>query len=1000
MHRAIIGRAIFIALACVLCVPLMASAQSSIVGLVRDESGGVLPGVTVEGSSPVLIEKVRTNVTDEQGRYRLVDLRPGTYRLTFSLTGFSTVVRDGVELPANFTATVNADLKVGSLQETVTVSGAAPMVDVQQASKTQVLTRDLADTLPTTRNIFSVGILVPGVRQQTPDVGGSRSMEQAYMRAHGIASNNTMQLVDGMLVNSHESDNCCMSYVDDAFQAEASVMTSGIPAETNLGGIRINIIPKDGGNVVSGAVFVGGTNGTWQSDNIDAALRARKIAAANGVAHIQNFNGAMGGPIKRDKIWFFISARHTSTDETVANVPKEIILPDGTIIRSILDQFVRDGLLRLVWQVSPNNKFGVWYERVWKRKGKDFVYGQDPRAAEQRNEKGQMYGEGQVKWTSTLTSKLLVEAGYSSDIVRYSAFNQPGAFKTPGTSEAYAWAQKTDTALNASFYPQCAYVTGCTLWMSVNNRRVETNGMQLAGSVSYVTGTHNLKMGFQDTFGPVHAYRLYNGDLVMNYVNGKPSTVTVYNTPVVSKPNDKYDVGLYVQDAWTIKRLTLNPGVRVQYFKSEMQETSMAAGRFVPARFFVAQPDLPKWGPDWAPRFSAAYDLFGDGKTAVKGSVNKYFAPWTGGYASRYANSAVLSESRNWYDADLNPGTSTISGVVLPTNGDNIAQDNEIGPSASGNFGTRSDRNPAPDLRNFSNWEYTASLQHQLFPRVSVTAGYFHRSYRDLMIIDRQQITNADYTSFTTTMPDFSNDPTLAGVLDPSEILTIYNLNSAKRSVYNASQVDTNSTGALGGLANQSIYNGVEVSFSARLARGTMLGGWTMEKNISVFCDTNDDPNGVSSSDMYQGAAVASGGRFCDMRQFDVPFRHEFKVSGTYPLPYGVDFGAVVQSYPGSPRVITWQPAASLFPGGRTNAETIILTKPGAAFLPRYSQLDINFKKNFRAGRKRFSVQVDLFNALNANAIWSTNNTIGSSLGQVTSILMGRLPRLAFQMQW
>jgi hypothetical protein len=367
----------------------------------------------------------------------------------------------------------------------------------------------------------------------------------------------------------------------------------------------------------------------------------------------------------------------------------------------------------------------------------------------------------------------------------------------------------------------------------------------------------------------------------------------------------------------------------------------------------------------------------------VKGSVSKYFAPWTGGYATRYANSAVLSESRNWYDADLIPGTSTISGVVLATNGDNIAQDNEIGPSSSANFGQRSDRNPAPDIRNFSNWEYTASLQHQLLPRVSVTAGYFHRTYRDLMIIDRQQIATADYTSFTLPMPDFSNDPTLIGVLDPKEIITVYNLNSAKRSVYNASQLDTNSTGALGGTANQSIYDGLEVSFSARLAKGTVLGGWTMEKNISVFCDTNDNPNGVTSSDLYQGVTVSTGGRFCDNRDFDVPFRHEFK------------------SYPGSPRVITWQPAASLFPGGsRTNAETIILTKPGALFLPRYSQLDINFKKNFRAGQKRFSVQLDLFNALNANAIWGTNNSIGSSLGQVTSILMGRLPRLAFQMQW
>jgi hypothetical protein len=181
-------------LACLLLLPLAASAQSSIVGLVRDESGGVLPGVTVEAASPVLIEKVRINVTDEQGRYRLVDLRPGTYRMTFSLTGFSTVVREAVELPGDFTATVNVDLKVGSLEETVTVSGETPIVDVQQAARTQLVTRDLMDTLPTTRNVMSIASLVPGVRMVTPDIGGSRQMEQPLPRMHGSTTGRTLSL--------------------------------------------------------------------------------------------------------------------------------------------------------------------------------------------------------------------------------------------------------------------------------------------------------------------------------------------------------------------------------------------------------------------------------------------------------------------------------------------------------------------------------------------------------------------------------------------------------------------------------------------------------------------------------------------------------------------------------------------------------------------------------------------------------------------------------------
>ena len=397
-----------------------------------------------------------------------------------------------------------------------------------------------------------------------------------------------------------------------------------------------------------------------------------------------------------------------------------------------------------------------------------------------------------------------------------------------------------------------------------------------------------------------------------------------------------------------------------------------------------------------------AYDLAGSGRTALKANVSKYYAPWTGGFAQQYANAVILSDSRAWFDADLMPGTSTVSGVILPTNGDGIAQDNEIGPSSSANFGTRSDRNPAPGLQNFYNWEVTASVQHQLTSGVSVSAVYYHRTYGNLMITDRQQITNADYSSFTLPMPSFANDSTLSGVLNPNDVLTIYNLNPAKRSVFSASQVDSNSTGAMSGMGpKQSVDNGVEFSFSARLPRGTVFGGMTTERNVSKFCDYNDDPNGVTMSDLYQSATVSQGGRFCDQGQYGIPWRQEYKVAGNYPLGYGVDFGVVLQSYPGSPRVITWQPAASLFPGGnRTNSETIVLSKPGTLFQPRFNQLDITFRKSFRSGRKRFSLQVNLFNALNGAAPLSTNDSIGSSLGTLTSILPGRLPRIAFQMQW
>jgi len=339
------------------------------------------------------------------------------------------------------------------------------------------------------------------------------------------------------------------------------------------------------------------------------------------------------------------------------------------------------------------------------------------------------------------------------------------------------------------------------------------------------------------------------------------------------------------------------------------------------------------------------------------------------------------------------PGTSTRSGIRMPTDLDGIAQNNEIGPSSSANFGARSDRSYDPDIKRFSNWEYTGAVQHQLLANVAVGFSYFRRSYRDLVGSDRTLITLADYSSFQVRVPNVSNDPTLDGVIDPNEIITVYNLNPAKRTSF--SKILDSNTG------DQSIYTGFETSFSARLRNGAVVyGGWTIERNVSTFCTSDDNPNGSVGTDLYQANPIALGGRFCDEGNFDIPFVHDFKLAGSVPLWYDVTFGANLQAYPGLPRIITWTPPAAVFPGGRTNSETIILTEPGTSFQPRYNQLDITVKKNFRAGRKTFSLQADIFNVTNSSSILTTTNSVGASLGQVNSILYGRLPRLVFQMKF
>src|SRR5438034_9271023 len=312
-----LGPVLVVAIACLLFRPTAADAQSAFSGVVKDASGAVLPGVTVEAASPVLIEKVRTVVSDGEGRYTIVDLRPGTYTVTFTLPGFNALKREGIELPGNVTLTLNGELRVGGVQESITVTSAAPIVDVQNTQRTHVFNRELLDALPTARNYSGLAALMPGVRMTNTDVGGNQQMEQIYMVTHGSRLTDTTVQVDGIALNSLLSDNQVQAYFSDAANAEVTYQTSGLGADVSGGGVKINMIPREGGNRFSGSAFIGGTDGSWQGDNVTDELRARGLKGGNYITHIYDYNFGFGGPIKKDKLWFFGSYRKFSTNDIV-----------------------------------------------------------------------------------------------------------------------------------------------------------------------------------------------------------------------------------------------------------------------------------------------------------------------------------------------------------------------------------------------------------------------------------------------------------------------------------------------------------------------------------------------------------------------------------------------------------------------------------------------------------------------------------------------------------
>jgi hypothetical protein len=959
-------------LLCLMAWPALSQAQSTIAGLVTDETGSVMPGVTVEASSPALIEKVRNATTDSQGRYSIVNVRPGTYAVTFTLPGFSTVIRDGIEVASNTNVPINAQLSVGALQESITVSGQTPVVDVQTTARRQVLTRDNLDSIPTSRNMQQIGSLMPGVKMSAPDVGGANSMNMTNLSARGLTAKETTYLVDGMDMRSMSSDGTVQYYPNNAMTQEFNYQTSSIGAETQAGGILLNMVPQTGGNIFHGTLYAGGSPNAWIAENIkgNPKFDALNFTSGDAATKIFETNTSAGGPILRDRLWFYGSFRYQAVDQIVADAA----YPTGLVDRTnwwrpqtwsgepgVSDQFIKNVSLRLTSQLSPKNKLTAYYDRTYKAQWHDLVAGQDPDTASRVTDPQHLvYYNAQAKWTGTLSNRVLVEAGYSSTLENRTSYQQPGVDQVRGTPEWFGRAAHEDI------------ITGRFWWASADGLRgIFPARYALVTSASYVTGSHSAKFGMQYVFGQEVNTTDFNGDLVQRYRSGVPDSVLVRNTPTHAEEKVNRDIGIYAQDAWTLKRLTVNAGVRLDHLNASIEDTAAMAGRFVPLRVQPHVPNLPNF-THVSPRLGAAYDLFGNAKTAIKVSFGRYMETWATGIARRYNPMLAQSESRTWTD----------------TNNDDIAQNNEIGPSPNALFGIPiQTRFPADDLDRGFNTEFTAGVQHQLVQGVAVTGTWYRRRLHNLERLDDRSLTLADYIPVSVVNP-----------LD-GEVFTAYNLVPAKFGVP-PNRVDTTSRDSD---RRRSTYNGLEMGFSARFGNGgTAFGGWSIERTIDVRCDSTWDPNTL---------------RFCDQSEYGMPWRSEFKIAGSYMLPYAFQASVALVSWPGVDRGgragetgVLWNigratryaadcagpctPGALVVPNLTLATLSVPLVQPGTLFNERWTQLDLGLRRVIKLrGTQTLNADLQAFNALNAAVIRTVNNTYGSSLGRPTSTLSPRVVR-------
>jgi hypothetical protein len=928
----------------VLCLSLVgvasARAQSVITGTVRDTSGAVLPGVSVEVSSPALIEQKRTTVTEGNGQFRIVDLRPGTYTIVFSLEGFETVRHEGVQLPSDFTATIDGLLKVGALEESVIVSGSSPVVDVASTARTQVVTREVLDAIPTGRSVQSFAALVPSVRMDSLDVGGARGSTQTYMTIRGLDRSQSHLFIEGMPVSPLLQST---TYYSDIQNQEISYQTTSLPADTSQGGARLNMIPRDGGNKFSGT-FVGSyKDGDWQGSNLTQRLIDRGLTRIDSFEKIYDVDGGIGGPILQNKLWFFTSHRRLANDTPVFNS----YYPDGS--PGIQDDRTWADQLRLTYQVNQKNRLVGYWNYTGKAVGHQLTPGTEPRASV--GWYAPNYLAAYAKLTSTISPRVLLEVGPSVGNLHHKFPMQDGVEQVPYTPAWYSTASRVDLdAVTRTVAPQ-------------NTTYNRPGATYVNAAISYVTGTHNVKVGTTVSWGHYEHTYTGNADLVQQYRSGVPDSVLINNLPITSAEKNNGTHAVFAQDTWHLKRLTLSGGLRWETVTESVPAQDSPAGRFVAARHFDAIDNIIDW-KNFAPRFGAAYDLFGNGKTALKYSLNRYNQWDMISFAQKYNPLALVTAQLRWTDLNGDDIAQGAPGCTYRTAGCEI--DFSTLPS---NFGARA-LSVAQDLQRPYTIENGFEVQHELLQGFSVSGSFYRGDFHNIPLSYNSLRTFADYTPVQIYNPRDGSP------------MTVYNLNPAKATA--VAIIDTSSD------QQKKTYTGFTLGFNARLPRGvTAFGGFNTERVLQNNCVQPDDPNLQI---------------LCDDWKNNLPWQPSLKLSGSVPVwkqimvsgswqnlqGYNPDFSAVpsadghqtgTPSY-GSYFLITRTtrypagcpspcPAGQLVLPTLTQASLRIPLDPyGSVFTERVNEVELRISRSFRAG-KTFTVEprVEIFNLLNHDAI-------------------------------
>lgn len=990
-----LGLARLVIVSLLVLLPVTARAQSGITGVVRDVSGAVLPGVTVEASSPALIDGARSAVTDSQGVYRIVDLRPGAYVVVFTLPGFSTLRREGLDLQGEFTATVNAELVVGALEETVTVSGEAPTVDIRSSTAQTQFQRETIEALPGSGRLTTLAAVIPGAtltQEFNRGVGGTSDRTQTRYSLHGGPE--AQPYVDGMNQQLPNSTQGVFVYNQLNIQ-EVVLETSGVGADRDSGGMQINMVPRDGGNTFTGIATVAYSGPSLEASNITDELLTRGLDP-NRVGALKKFRdtgAAFGGPLRRNRLWFFTAAREGVTQQYADGVYwNKLRQSDGTLLyeRDLsrpanTDDYSKDVSFRLTWQATEKHKIvgSSSFQNNCNCVFNLLTTGTQVTPEAAGPHKYHPNYNPTVTWTFPATSRILFEAGVGAQVLDQNDTRAPGVSQTDY--------RIMDQALNLTYG-------------NVATRIVPRRQYQERFAMSYVTGSHNIKTGVsfrQGRQGDIatlgHDVTMFGTSVDYRFNNGSPNQLTLLDAPWTFEESVK-DFAVYAQDQWTIKRLTVNVGARYNEVRASTPEQVLSAGFFVSERRFAPTKNVPHYR-NLNPRLGAAFDLFGTGRTALKFSLGQY--PEIVRLATgNPANSLTRNTNRTWDDINRNyvPDCDLL----------NSARNGECGPWSNLNFGQ-----PNVDTRyadgaltgfndQYHNWQTSISLQHELRPGIGLNVGYYRTWYGGdcggsgltntitcLLVTDNLRVTPGDYDEFCITAPVDDRLPGGGG----NALCGLYDLRPA---LFGAVDNLVRPASDFGKLTR--VFNGVDLTVNARFGEGGQVsGGVSVGRTVTDDCLVVDSPQ-----------AAREG--FCRVTPpWSASTQMKFMV--VYPLPWDIQTSAIYQNSAGIPIIANLVvPNSTIAPQlGRNlgacgaaatcNANvTVPLIPTNTMFAPRLQQVDLRFSRLFRLdGRTRIRGNLDIYNVLNASNVLNMNTNYGATWQNVTQILSGRLLRVGAQ---